>query len=198
MKRCEGAGLSISPEAAALMHSYVGRSLRELQNELDKLSLYVGKRGKIGIDDVSAVVGMSRQFNVFELQASVGAKEYGRALEIVGHLLEAGESAIGLVTMLTRYYGRLWIIADCLRRRMSNKEIAAALKYSPRQAYYLEAEVKSVKRFSPGEIEAGFRALLEADERLKTSQGSVPVIMTLLLHRLFHSAEHAPQAVEYA
>jgi DNA polymerase-3 subunit delta len=106
MKRCEGTGVSITPEAATLIHSYVGRSLRELQNELDKLSLFIGKRAMIGVDDVNAVVGMSRQFNVFELQASVGAKEYARALEIVGHLLEAGESAVGLVTMLTRYYGR--------------------------------------------------------------------------------------------
>jgi DNA polymerase-3 subunit delta len=198
VKRCEAASVSIAPEAAALVHSYVGRSLRELQNELDKLSLFIGKRAKIGVDDVNAVVGMSRQFNVFELQASIGAREYARALEIVGHLLEAGESAIGLVTMLTRYYGRLWVIADCLRRKMSNKEIAAVLKFSSKQMYYLEAELKNARRFTLHELESGFRALLEADERLKTSQGSIPVIMTLLLHRLFHSAEVSPQALEYA
>lgn len=198
MKRCEAAGISIAPEAAALIHSYVGRSLRDLQNELDKLSLFIGKRPKIGVDDVNAVVGMSRQFNVFELQASVGAREYARALEIVGHLLEAGESATGLVTMLTRYYARLWIIADCLRRKMSNKEIGVALKFNPRQMYYLEAEVKNARRFSLDELESGFRALLGADERLKTSQGSVAVIMTLLLHRLFHRENVSPQVIEYA
>jgi DNA polymerase III delta subunit len=83
-------------------------------------------------------------------------------------------------------------------KKMSNKEIAASLKFNPRQMYFLEAEIKNAKRFTLDDLESGFRALLEADERLKTSQGSVQVIMTLLLHRLFHSEEVSPQVLEYA
>ena len=58
--------------------------------------------------------------------------------------------------------------------------------------------MKTARRFTLDEIENAFRALLDADERLKSSNGSVEIVMTLLLHRLFRPAGVRSLDPEYA
>lgn len=197
-RHVEESGAEISPEAVEVLRSYVGKSLREIHNEIQKVLLYAGDKKLIGIEEVNAVVGMSRQFNIYELRASIGAKNLFRSLEISEHMLQAGESAIGLITMLTRYFERLWIILDCLSRKVGRQEIAAALKFTPKQMYFLDEELRTAKSFSLSEIENGFRALARADERLKTSNGSVLVVITLLLHTLIHAETAHTPSQDYA
>src|SRR5260221_356432 len=81
----------------------VGSSLYEIQNEIDKLLIYIGEKKMINIEDVGAVVGMSREFNIFELQKVVGQKNMTRSVEILERMLNAGESPLGLIVMLSRY-----------------------------------------------------------------------------------------------
>ncbi len=184
-KRMERTGKAISPEAAELIPAYVGRSLREIQNEIEKLVIYVGDRQSVSVEDVNAIVGMSKQFNVFELQNAVGARNLARAQEIMEHMHDTGEGVTGIVIMLTKYFQKLWLIQDCLERKVPKQEIAAALRLSPKQLYFLENELRTAKAISREEIERSFRALVEADERLKTSGGEEKMAMTLLLHQLF-------------
>jgi DNA polymerase-3 subunit delta len=192
--RVEKLGKHISPEASQLMQSYVGRSLREIENEIKKLFIYIGEKGTIDVDDVHTIVGMSKQYNIFEMQQALGAKNLSRALEIVHHMLGVGESAIGIIVMLTRFYQKLWLIQDGLARKVSKEEIAGMLRLSPKQMYFLDAEIQSARRYSPEQLENCFIALLEADERMKTSQGSDTLIMTLLIHSLLREKQVASVA----
>lgn len=182
--RIEKGGKSISPDAVDLIRTYVGTSLREIQNEMDKLMIYVGERRIISADDVNAVVGMSKQFNIFELQHALGAGDPARAQEILKHMLDAGEGSTGIVVMLTRYFQKLWIIRDCLERKLPKQEIVGALQLSPGQAYYIDTEIEVAKKFASGRLERAFLALVDADERLKTSNGDEKMVMTLLVHQL--------------
>ncbi len=183
-RRVESLGKNVSPEAAELIPAYVGRSLREIQNEIDKLVIYVGGKRSISVGDVNAVVGMSKQFNIFELQNAIGSHNPARAHEILEHMLDAGEGATGMVIMLAKYFQKLWLIQDCLERKVPKQEIAAALRLSPKQLYFLENELRVAKAISRHEIEESFRALAQADERLKTSGGEEKMVMTLLLHQI--------------
>jgi DNA polymerase-3 subunit delta len=67
-KHVEKLGKKISPDACVLLQSHVGRSLREIRNEIDKLFIFVGEKKTIESDDVNHVVGVSREYNIFELQ----------------------------------------------------------------------------------------------------------------------------------
>ena len=78
--RIEKLGKRVSHEACQLIHASVGRSLREIQNEIDKLFIFVGQKETIGEEDVAHVVGMSKQFNVFELQRTIGSRRMGRSM----------------------------------------------------------------------------------------------------------------------
>ncbi|RPH36010.1 DNA polymerase III subunit delta, partial [bacterium] len=106
----------ITQDACRLLAAFVGTSLRELQNELDKMYIYLGSRMSISADDIMAVVGMSKELSIFELQKAVGARDLRRSTEIMERMLDAGASVPFIIIMLTGYFSSLYRLFD-LRRR---------------------------------------------------------------------------------
>ena len=79
-------GLSINPEAAALMAEYCGTELRKLVLELDKLVANLPEGGKcIEVKSVEDNIGISREFSVFELTRALSFKDTAKVLKIVNH-----------------------------------------------------------------------------------------------------------------
>ena len=95
---------TMTPEAAELLQAYVGNSLREISNQIDKLLIAVGSKPAIEVEDVEAVVGISKEFTVFELTKMVGEKNISRSIEIVERMLDSGESPQLIIVMLTRHF----------------------------------------------------------------------------------------------
>lgn len=172
------AGKEITPEAAALIHFSVGKSLSDIGRELEKLHLYVGGRNVIDADDVAAVVGVSRNFSIFDLQRAVGLRDAGTALDILARMIDRGENMTGCIVQLTRYFEKLWLLPD---RPCPPSEAASLIGV---REFFAGEYVAARRRYTSSQIEDSFRALRDADVRLKSSGGTPRLIMTLLLHRI--------------
>ena len=190
-KRVVRAGKAITPEATERIHTYVGRSLRDIQNEIEKLCIYVGEKSTIDGDDVNQVVGLSRQFNIFELQKAIGGQELPRAVEILERMLQSGESPIGMIVMLTRYFQKLWLVQELLSRKESEYELAASVGISPA---YVKEYTNAARRYSQSHLQSCFFRLAETDEALKSSAMDHRTAMTVLLYGLVRGEEFAPPA----
>jgi DNA polymerase-3 subunit delta len=185
-RRVEKRGGTIEGEAARLLATYVGSSLRDIDNELDKLFLYMGERTAITRNDVAAVVGFSREYNVFELQNAIGRRDAGRAVEILERMLEANEPVPLIISSLTNYFAKLWLISDQIRRGTNPQEVAALARIPP---YYMKDYLQALERYSPDEIEESFHRLALADQQFKTTGADVKSI----LHRFCISmVAHGP------
>jgi DNA polymerase-3 subunit delta len=167
-------GLTIAGEASRLLAAYVGSSLREIDNEIEKLSLFLGDRKTITEADVASVVGLSREFSVFELQKAIGERNIARAVERAEHLLEAGEPMPLIVSILTNYFATLWRIGDLLRRGMNPSEIPSRVRVNP---YYLKEYLATLRAYSLQEIEEAFDHLSTADEQSKTTGADLRSIL---------------------
>jgi DNA polymerase-3 subunit delta len=73
--RIKRLGKEANADACRLIHAYVGNSLRSLQNEIDKLLIFVGDRKEITSEDVATVVGASKGYTIFELQNAIGRQD---------------------------------------------------------------------------------------------------------------------------
>jgi DNA polymerase-3 subunit delta len=180
-QRVREMGKKISPDAAALLQQYIGRSLREIQNELEKLFIYVGAAPSITLDDVQRLVGVSRQYNIFELQKALGHKQLPRAIEILETMLRNGESATAVIVMLTKYLQKLWLLHDPAVRALGDAQLPSALGTYPS---YLPEFKSAARNFTPAEIEHCFSALTRTDEILKSSIMTEKTAMTMLLFAL--------------
>lgn len=165
-KRVKQQGWSIDAEAVKIIAAYVTTSLREIQSELDKLYTFVGTKRTITSDDVRAVVGMSKEHNVFDLQNAIGQRDLDRSTTVLARMLDAGESPVFLVVMLTRYFQTLWRVYDLKRRGLGSAEVASKLGLNP---FFIKDYIASVDRFTLSEVERAFERLVAADEQLKSS-----------------------------
>ncbi len=187
-KRVQRRGMEITDDASRLITAYVGSSLRDIQNELEKLSIYLGDKRSITADDVAAVVGMSREFSIFELQKAIGVRDIRRSTEILQHMIDAGESAPFIIVMLTGYFTNLWRINDARRRGKPSRELAGELRINP---YFIQEYTDAAGRFPMEEIEGAFGALSAADEQLKTTMTEPAEVLHLLLVRILSRPEQA-------
>ncbi len=96
-------GLSISPKGLALLVDHIGNDLSRIENEIDKISVNLGKRKSITEEDIEEFVGVSKEFNVFELQAALAKKDLAKAIRIVQYF-EANPKAAPIQLVLPSLY----------------------------------------------------------------------------------------------
>lgn len=184
-------GKTITPDAVSVLHTYVGNSLRVLHSELEKLSTYVGDRNEITADDVTAVVGATKGYTVFDLQDAVGAKDSRRALYILGKMMQRNESPQFIIVLLTRFFLNLWKIQELRMKRSPELEIATLTGIHHR---YIGKHIGFQSNFTPGQIERAFRALLEADTTLKSTTKDPKIVMEMLVYELINGSRQQENA----
>ena len=96
-------GLAISPKGLALLVDHIGNDLNRIENEIDKLSVNLGKRKTITEEDIEAFIGVSKDFNVFELQAALARKDVVKAIRIIQYF-EANPKAAPIQLVLPSLY----------------------------------------------------------------------------------------------
>lgn len=76
---------SIHPNASALIAEYLGNDLSKVANELEKLVLNIQQGNEINIDDVEKNIGISKDYNVFELQSAMARKDAFKVNQIINY-----------------------------------------------------------------------------------------------------------------
>jgi len=75
-------GYSITNKALFLLIDHIGNDLSRINNEIDKLILNIGSTNNITEDDIEKYVGISKEYNVFELQDALAKKDAYKAIRI--------------------------------------------------------------------------------------------------------------------
>lgn len=102
-------GLSIAPDAAALLGEYSGTDLSRIVVEVDKLTKNLPEgRKEVGVEDIEKNVGISREFSVFELTKALSAKNSTVALRVADHVGHAAKFAMPMaVSALYLHFNRI-------------------------------------------------------------------------------------------
>lgn len=79
-------GLGIQPKAAEMLKDSIGTDLSRLFNELDKLIGILGKGATVTPEAVEQHIGVSKDYNIFELVDALIAKDGARAMLIAKYL----------------------------------------------------------------------------------------------------------------
>jgi DNA polymerase III subunit delta len=74
---------TITSKAAVLLEEHIGNDLSRMANEIDKLSVNLKGSKQITEDDIEKYIGISKEYNVFELQAAIAKKDLAKAITII-------------------------------------------------------------------------------------------------------------------
>jgi len=78
-------GYSISPQASALLAEYLGTNLSKVSGELEKLIISLPKGSDITPDIIEKNIGISKDYNIFELQDAIGERNFLKTNRIINH-----------------------------------------------------------------------------------------------------------------
>jgi DNA polymerase-3 subunit delta len=159
----ESKELTISQKALMLLVDHIGNDLSRIENEIDKISINLGKRKGITETDVEQYVGVSKDFNVFELQAALATKNFSKAIQIIQYF-EANPKAAPIQLILPSLYGffsKVFMIYGINTK--DEKVVAASLGVNP---FFVKDYLKATSTYSYSDVEKII--LLLSDYNLKS------------------------------
>lgn len=143
-------GYSITNKALFLLIDHIGNDLSRLNNEINKLILNLQGRKSITEDDVETFVGISKDFNVFELQQAIASKDLYKAIHIIQYFESNPKAApIQLIfPSLYNFFSKVHMIYSVPSR--DEKSVAAAIGV---HSYFVRDYLQTAMKFSSQEIE---------------------------------------------
>lgn len=143
-------GYTLNSNALIMLIDHIGNDLSRLNNEIDKLVVNLGASKNITADDIEKYVGISKEFNVFELQQAVAKKDLYKAIRIIQYF-EANPKAAPLQLIfpaLYNFFSKVLVVYGVAAR--DEKSIAAALGVYP---VFVGDYINAAKNFKPHEVE---------------------------------------------
>jgi DNA polymerase-3 subunit delta len=180
-QRAQTRGKRLEKPAAEHLAELGGLGLGALDSELEKLSLYVGKKERIAKDDVRQVMGRGRLYGIFDFTDALAAGDLSRALTAYDQLDSLGEPAVKVLAMVTRLFRQLLEARAVLDSGGSQREVQQALRTPPSATNTL---IKRARQENERQLTAHLEDILRTDVALKSSPGSDRVIVERLIMNL--------------
>ena len=178
--------ISIDDRAVMALCEYVGNDLHRLANEVDKLTIALGAGATITAEQVMNQVGISKEYNIFELQKAILQRDTLLANKIV-NFFESNTKKnpiIPVVAYLYSFFSKL--LAATQAPDKSDKGLVSAIRISP---YAAKDYVLALRQFPPDKIINTISCLKEADLKLKgvnSGSDTEGQIFRELIYRILH------------
>jgi len=160
----KGQGYDISPKAAQMLVEFLGTDLSKVNNELNKLKIVLPKGTQITPDHIEENIGISKDFNNFELRKAVGERNVVKANQIAKYFADNPKDNPFVVTiaLLFNFYSQLLHLHG-----MSDKNprsVASALKVNP---YFVNEYLNAARNYPMKKVSSVIGILREFDVKGK-------------------------------
>lgn len=178
-------GYGITSKAAMLLGEFLGTDLSKICNELDKLAILIEEGTTINDVHIEENIGISKDYNVFELNKAIGVRDIPKAFKIV-HYFEQNPKSVNinqLIPTLFSYFANIMRVH--FLQNKSREAIAQACRINPFVANELLA---ASKVYNPKKLAANIAILHEFDLRAKgvNNTASEGELMREMIYRLLH------------
>ncbi|MBN8664053.1 MAG: DNA polymerase III subunit delta [Chitinophagales bacterium] len=137
-------GLTINQKALQLLVDHIGNDLSRIQNEIEKLAVNLGSRKNITEDDIETYIGVSKEFNVFELQDAMVRRDLAKAIRIIQYF-EANPKAAPIQMMLPALYNFFSKVYMIFGVQGDEKTLATAIGVNP---YFIKDYIAAAKNYA--------------------------------------------------
>jgi DNA polymerase-3 subunit delta len=157
-------GYTIDPKAIHMLSDNIGNNLERLSNEINKVIINLPEKGHLSPEIIQKYVGISKEYNVFELQKALGIRDVLKANQIVNYFEANTKSnpVIPVIALLISFYSKLLLIHHS--KDKSEKGIASALHLSP---YIIREYIQAARMYSLPKVIENINFLSIADRHSK-------------------------------
>ncbi len=173
--------LSFEDQAIQLLAFHVGNNLQQLTVEIEKLSSGREKDRPVTDSDVRKLVGLSREYTMFDFQDALFDKNTDKAMMIAHHMMKRADNPSGEVIRIISYlyttFGKLWLIQRLGRKGLTPEQIreVTAIK-----RFYYDKLARAGRRYPLATCPWLFEVLLDADKAIKGFSRQTPEAILLM------------------
>jgi len=159
-----GQNYTISPKAAQMLAEFLGTDLSKISNELEKLKIILPEGTQITPEHIEQNIGISKDYNNFELQKAVGARDFVKANQIIKYFGENPKDnpMVVTVSLLYSFFSKLLHLHGLSDK--SPRSVTAALKINP---YFANEYIAAARNYPMKQVSSVIATLREFDVKSK-------------------------------
>jgi len=125
-------GYQIAPKASVMLVEFLGTELSKITNELNKLFILLPKESMITPEAIEENIGISKDFNNFELRKAIGSKNIVKANQIINYFAQNPKNnpTVMTISLLNSFFTQL-LQYHALPNKSNSKAVASALRVNP-------------------------------------------------------------------
>ncbi|MAO08808.1 MAG: DNA polymerase III subunit delta [Alteromonas sp.] len=153
-----GRGYTITPKAAQMLTEFLGNDLSKVNNELEKLQLILKSGEQVTPQVIEENIGISKDFNNFELQSAIATKDVKKAFGIVQYFSNNPKNhpLVMTVALLYSFFSKL-----LLYHSLSDKSSAPrTLGVNP---YFIKEYQEAARNYPMKKVSAIVSVIREVD-----------------------------------
>jgi len=184
-------GMKATQQAVLLLSEYIGSDLSRLANEIDKLLINLKPGATVDEGLVQENVGISKEYNIFELQAALIARDALKANRII-HYFEANPKSNPLIpnlTMLFTFFTKIMTL-----HAQADKSEAGLRKSLGNQAWKVKDYMQAMRVYPLQRCVDIIHFIRVADLQVKGIEGgdrSEAAILRELVFKILHPVPRA-------
>jgi len=157
-------GYNISPKAAQMLVEFLGTDLSKINNELEKLQLIIPKGNQITPELIEENIGISKDYNNFELRKAIGEKNILKTHRIINYFADNPKDNPMVVTvaLLFNFFSQLLHLHGLNDK--TPRAIASSLRINP---YFVSEYTKAAHNFPMRKVSQIIATLREFDVKSK-------------------------------
>jgi len=180
--------LTISPSASALVAEYLGENLSKVSNELDKLAINLTPGTEVNEKHIQEQIGISKEYNVFELQKALGTKSVVKSNRIINYFISNPKKnpLVVVVGTLFNFFSKVYL-THFLK---NNSEREMMEKLGVRHAFFLKDYKLAARNYPFQQSQNVISILKEYDlkskgvDRVNATEGD---LMKEMVFKILHS-----------
>jgi DNA polymerase-3 subunit delta len=178
-------GYTIMPAAAAMLVEYLGADLGKIVNELGKLLIMLpANEKKITLEHIENNVGISKEYNIFELQNALGGKDVLKANRIINYFARNpnGNPMVMVVSSVFSYFTKVLTYHYI----QDKSQAASILRVNP---YFVKQYEAAARKYAAPKIIQIISILREYDLKSKgvnSSSASDGDLMKEMVFKILH------------
>ena len=181
LRRVKQKGGAIERDAAFDLATSVGRNLRLLDSELDKLLAYRSGAGAIRREDVRLLTPYTQEANIFDMVDAIGQQDGPKAVRLLRELERDGAAPLYLLSMIVRQFRILVQVADQMEVGLGKDEIAKVIGLHP---FPTQKAMQQCRHWRMADLVAAYDRLLDTDVSIKTGKLPDDLALDLLVVEL--------------
>ncbi len=177
-RRARDQGIRLEREVPGILADLVGNDLGNIQQNLEKLSLFAGGERAVTVADLETCVARTKIHAIFEIMDAIGHRRVDRALTLLHRLLQNPEEApLRVLAVLSKQVRRLWLAHSMLGVGVKKAELAGRIGV---RDFVVDDLCRQARLFKRDDFLRASTLLYDTDRALKTT-GTSPVRLLELL-----------------